>query len=86
MKNIAKDFTHYLVLFGVFFVGLLGFVLFSYDRNFQTVIAIFVAISYVIWGIVHHAIHKDLYLSVVIEYLTIASLGLVIVFSLVLRV
>lgn len=47
--------------------------------------AIAVAVAYVTWGIIHHFIHRDLYLAVVIEYLAVASLGLVIIFSLILR-
>lgn len=48
-------------------------------------IVISVAIGYFVWGLVHHAIHGDLYWPVVVEYAVIASLGLVVVFSLVLR-
>ena len=83
MKKYAKHFPHYLSLVGLFAVGLIGFLLFSYDRNFQIAITIAIAISYVVWGLVHHHIHKDLHLSVVVEYIVVAALGLVIVFSLV---
>ncbi|MEK7061527.1 MAG: hypothetical protein AAB954_02600 [Patescibacteria group bacterium] len=85
MKGISKHLPHYFVLFGLLFGGILAFVLFSYDRAFQVIVAVAVAVSYVIWGLVHHFIHKDLYFSVVLEYLAIAALGLVMVFSLILR-
>lgn len=85
MKNFAEHLPHYLVLLGMLFAGILAFLLFSYDRVFQMIVAIATAVSYVFWGLVHHAIHEDLYFSVVIEYLAVASLGLVIVFSLILR-
>lgn len=85
MKGISKHLPHYFVLFGLLAAGILAFLLFSYDKGFQMIVAIAVALSYVAWGIVHHSIHRDLYLSVVIEYLAVASLGLVIVFSLLLR-
>jgi len=85
MKSMAKHLPHYFVLFGLLLAGILAFVLFSYDQAFQMIVAIAVAISYVIWGLVHHSIHKDLYFSVVLEYLAIAALGLVMVFSLILR-
>jgi len=65
--------------------GILAFSLFSYDRIFQMIVAVAVAASYVAWGIVHHAIHRDLYFSVVVEYLAVATLGLTLVFSLILR-
>jgi len=89
MKNKIKAFfrhlPHYLTLFGILFAGLLGFVVFSYDRVFQVIIAVAVAVSYVCWGITHHIIHKDFYISIVIEYLLVASLGLIVVFSLIFR-
>ncbi|KKU02595.1 MAG: hypothetical protein UX03_C0030G0016 [Candidatus Woesebacteria bacterium GW2011_GWE1_45_18] len=85
MKNFAKHLPHYFALFGVLFLGALAFYLFSYDRAFQAAVAVAVAIAYVAWGTVHHSIHRDLHLSVFIEYLLVAALGLVIVFSLMFR-
>jgi len=85
MKHHAKHLPHYLSLLGILGAGVAGFWLFSYDRLFQIAVAIAVAVSYVIWGIVHHSIHDDLDIAVVVEYVLIASLGLVIVFSLILN-
>jgi len=85
MKGISKHLPHYFILFGLLFAGILAFILFSYDRSFQMIVAISVAVAYIIWGIVHHSIHRDLYFSVVLEYIAIAGLGLVMVFSLILR-
>lgn len=85
MKSFSKHLPHYLALLGILFFGFLGFVLFSYDRGFQIAIAYASAASYVAWGIIHHWLHHDLYLAVVVEYLAIATLGLFIVLSLVLR-
>lgn len=65
--------------------GVLGFIFFPSDRLFQILISIFVAVFYVVWGIVHHSIHRDLDFFVIIEYLVVASLGLVVVFSLIFR-
>jgi hypothetical protein len=85
MKNLSRHLPHYLPLLGLFTAGILAFVVSSYDRVFQMGVAIALAVSYVAWGIVHHYIHKDLHLSVVIEYIVVACLGLVIVFSVVFR-
>ena len=63
----------------------IAFALFSYDRGFQIAVSIAVALAYVAWGVMHHHLHRDLHLSVFIEYLIVASLGLVIVFSLIFR-
>lgn len=85
MKTFARHLPHYLSLFGILFAGFAGLILFSYDKNFQMSIALATAGAYVAWGIVHHAVHKDLYLETVIEYIAISVLGLVIIFSLIIR-
>ena len=82
MKKVARDIQHYVPLIGIFLAGLYGFYLFSYDKVFRGVVAIAMAVAYVFWGLVHHHIHKDLYFSVVIEYVAFAVLGLIIIFSL----
>jgi hypothetical protein len=85
MRSISRHLPHYLSLIGILAVGTVGFVIFSYDKVFQMGILIAVAAGYLTWGIVHHAIHRDLNLSVVIEYLVVAILGFVVVFSLIFR-
>jgi hypothetical protein len=85
MRRFSHDLPHYVSLFGVLIAGVAGFVLFSYDRAFQMAISFGVAGAYVAWGVVHHAIHRDLDVMVFAEYLAFATLGLIIVFSLLLR-
>lgn len=86
MKTFFRHLPHYTTLFSILLAGFAGLVLFSYDRNFQIAVAMATAVSYVAWGIVHHLVHKDLHLETVIEYIAIAALGLIILFSLVIRV
>lgn len=85
MDDLSKHFTHYVALFAVLGAGIVGFYVFSYERLFQATVAVAVAVAYVVWGLVHHSIHKDLTASVLIEYILIATLGLIIVFSLIFR-
>jgi uncharacterized membrane protein YsdA (DUF1294 family) len=85
MKKVARDLPHYVSLMGVVLVGIVGFIFFGYDKSFQMAIAFGVAGAYVVWGIVHHLIHRDFDLGVLAEYLAIAGLGLIIVFSLLIR-
>ena len=85
MKRIIKNLPHYLSLLGIFVVGILAFVFFSYDPAFKIAVIISIAVSYVVWGIMHHYLNKDLYLEVVLEYIAVAVLGLIIVFSLILE-
>lgn len=86
MKQFARDLPHYLSLIGILIAGFAGLILFSYDKNFQASVAVATASAYVAWGIVHHAVHKDLYWETVAEYAAIAILGLIIIFSLIVRV
>lgn len=85
MKSLSRHLPHYLALLGILFFGLSAFIVFSYDKGFQIAVAVAVAASYVAWGVIHHSIHGDLHVSVLVEYLAVAALGLVVVFSLVFR-
>jgi hypothetical protein len=85
MKRYTSDIVHYISLIGVLMVGAAGMILFSWDRAFQTAVAFGVAGAYVTWGVVHHLIHRDFDIMVFAEYLAIATLGLIIVFSMLLR-
>lgn len=85
MRSFTRDLPHYLLLFGILIVGFAGLILFSYDKRFQIVVSIATGISYVSWGLIHHHIHRDLHFEVFMEYLAVAILGTVILFSLILR-
>ena len=74
-----------MVLFGILLAGFTGLVLFSYDKPFQIAVASALVASYVSWGIVHHYLDNDLHMETVIEYIVVAILGFVIIFSMVIR-
>lgn len=80
-----KHITHYLPLLGIFFAGVLAFKIFYYDQQFLVGVAVSLAASYVVWGVVHHHIHDDLSLEVLVEYVSVALLGLVAVLSVIYR-
>lgn len=81
MKAFTKHLSHYIPLIGIFVSGLIGFWLFSFDREFQFAVAVSVAMSYVSWGIVHHILHKDFCLEIFVEYVMFAIVGLLILSS-----
>jgi hypothetical protein len=85
MTRITKHLPHYVPLAAIILAGVFGFLIFSYDQAFQIMILVAVSVSYVLWGVIHHKIHDDLSLFVIIEYLVIATLGLVVVLSLLFR-
>lgn len=79
-----RRFSHFMTLFGILCAFLVGFVIFSWDKAFQLSLVIAAMASYVSWGIVHHFLHDDLYIKVVVEYLGIAVLGSILAISLLL--
>lgn len=85
MRRFTYHLKHYLPLLGILLAGVIGFAIFSYDKSFQIVVLVAVAMGYVAWGLVHHYIHKDLYPEVIFEYVIMAFLGLVLILSVVLR-
>lgn len=85
MKTFIKDLSHYLVLFGILLAGFAGLILFSYDKTFQTAVASALVAAYATWGIAHHYLHEELRIETVIEYLVVAILGFVIIFSIIIR-
>jgi len=86
MQKFKKHIPHYFSLIGVFVAGIIGFYVYSYDRFFQIGVVVALAAAYVSWGIIHHTIHKDICLTVVLEYIAVAILGVTIVLSLIFRV
>lgn len=86
MKKFKSHGLHYLSLLLILIVGVFALYIFSYDKYFQVIVVFLIAAGYVVWGIIHHKIHKDLHFSVVLEYITVATLGLIIVLSLIYRV
>ncbi|CAN5318636.1 hypothetical protein BH10PAT1_BH10PAT1_4050 [soil metagenome] len=82
---MKKHLSHYFSLFGILIASVIGFVIFGYDKNFQFAIIAAASAGYFCWGIVHHYIHRDLNLQVLIEYLMIATVGFVIGVSVIYR-
>lgn len=74
-----------MVLTGILLFGFAGIVFFSYDKRFQVAASLATGISYVAWGVVHHYLHRDFHLEVLVEYMAVAVVGLVVLFSLILQ-
>ena len=85
MLHISKHLPHYVSLIAIFIAGLVGFYIFSYDKYFQIAIATALSLSYVSWGVIHHAVHKDICWTVIFEYVSVSILGLVLVLTLIFR-
>ena len=84
-KISTKHLPHYFSLIGIMAFTVIGFFVFSYDKNFQLALITAACISYFAWGIVHHILHRDLNLQIMIEYAVVAALGFVIGISVIFR-
>lgn len=84
-KDFSRHPLHYFTLLSIQLVGLWGIFWFTYQTTMQMIILISMAVSYVVWGIVHHKEHHDLHLKIVAEYLLVATLAVLIFGSLLLN-
>jgi hypothetical protein len=76
MKNkTLKHLSHYVVLLTLMSLGLLFFSVTSHTPLLQVLIVIALSLAYLLWGIIHHLIEKNLYLEVFLEYLLFSLLG-----------
>ncbi len=72
-----KHITHFLVLFILLGVGIGTFFYVRPNVASQLFVGITTSIAYVIWGLVHHAIQKDLHPKIVVEYMLIGAIAIV---------
>jgi len=80
-ENFKKRFSHFIPLFAVFIYVAVGFSLFSYEKWMLIGLTVSAALFYVVWGIAHHSVHRDLSVEVVLEYAAVALLGSIILSS-----
>ena len=85
IEEIKVHFVHYLVLIIILLLGGGAFLYFNYLRTAQMIVLLLTGITYVIWGIVHHSLEGDLHQKIILEYLSTAILGIILVWFLLLR-
>jgi len=86
MKRIHSTNWHFLVL--LIGLGILSILLFVFraDLFVQRMIIVLIALFYFLWGIFHHILEKDLHVKIVLEYLSIAIVGAILLLTLAARV
>ena len=77
MENIQKHFWHYLVYLFIFGGGLLLIFVTRGNSNTQAMLILMTAFLYFLWSMVHHYVHHQLKVRVVVEYILIMMLGTV---------
>lgn len=83
--EITKHLVHYFALAAISTSALWGIYSFYYDQAFQTAIAVSLGMAFVAWGVIHHHIHGDLHLKIVLEYIATAVLGIAVLLVIIWR-
>lgn len=74
-------FYHYVVLVCILGMGLVAFFLVRPNVSAQLFVGILTAAAYVLWGIIHHMIDRDLHPKIVIEYMLIGAIAVVLLLT-----
>jgi hypothetical protein len=74
---MKQSVTHLLILIAILAVGVFAFMYVAPNTTIQLVIGIVTAVAYVLWGLIHHAINRDLHQKIVVEYLLIGAIAIV---------
>ena len=74
MKKI--HILHYLVLASILSGGVVAF-FYAADSSLQLIIGVVTSVAYVLWGIIHHTIQKDLHRRIVVEYILIGTIAVI---------
>lgn len=74
--------VHFLVLLAILAGGVWTFSYVRADHVLQLVTAAATISAYVLWGIIHHAVQKDLHPKIVIEYMLIGAIAVVLLLTL----
>jgi hypothetical protein len=76
-KEIKQKPFEYLTLALLFLVGLIIYFFADISSHTQRLVVYFMAACYFFWSIIHHFKRGDLSVSIVVEYLVMALLGIV---------
>lgn len=78
-SRVQKHLFYYFSLTVILIMGIFFAVQFSYNKQSQMIVVAMTSLFYVGWGILHHFVHHDLNVKIVIEYVLIGSLGMTVV-------
>ena len=74
---MKQSFIHFLVLVAILAGGIFTFIYVRPNTTLQLFVGIITAVTYVLWGLIHHAIKKDLHRKIMVEYLLIGAIAIV---------
>ena len=74
---MKRSVIHFLVLVAILASGIFTFIYVRPNTTLQLFVGIVTSIAYVIWGLIHHAVQKDLHRKIMVEYLLIGAIAIV---------
>ena len=75
MTTFRQFSEHYSVLAFILATGLIALFFFRYNSDMQRIVLWATIGSYVLWGVGHHYLRKDLTFKIVLEYFLVALIG-----------
>lgn len=73
-----STFLHSVVLLIILVGGLSAFYYVRPNTALQFVVGVLTSVAYAAWGIIHHAMQKDLHINVVVEYALMAAIAIIV--------
>lgn len=68
------DILAYILLIGGLIIGAFSYLSLDYDANSQFLLVLLMAVFYVFWGALYHAMRQDLTARLFREYLVLAAI------------
>ena len=83
MKKLMKHYGYYAVLILIASFAILFMSRNDLDAQMRMLIIVLITFFYVGWGVLHHYLHHNLTIKIVLEYVLIGSLGITLIFFLI---
>ncbi len=80
---MTEKITNYIVLVIILALGVASFIYVRPDTTLQLIIGIATSLAYVCWGLIHHALNRDLHTKVVVEYVLIGAIAIVLLITII---
>jgi len=82
-RKPPPHYSHYVALVSIIGAGFSLFLYYRFNQIAQAYVIFLTAVSYAIWGIVHHKLSHYLTIEIIFEYLLVAAIGSLMVISLI---
>lgn len=71
---------HFMVLILILLGSAGAFLLLQGNHASQLIVGVLTAVSYTLWGIIHHTLQKDLHPKIVVEYILMGAIAIALLY------